>query len=172
MPLLISGLIRIRQVHKFPENTKCAVAHISDLTALFGIIVDKIRQGEDIPHGEEGYYLTVGHYWHWHEVLSCLASALKSRNLVDTAEVGTWQSDQEAADMLRVPVQFVQQLWNPILDIVASRPQSIGWRPEWDEKRFLDNIGDEVDAVLEEGTAKSDSILQYLYQAASSQDKV
>lgn len=39
--------------------------------------------------------------------------------------------------------------------IIPENGIKIGWKPKWDEKRFLDNINDEIDAVVENGKAKS-----------------
>ena len=39
--------------------------------------------------------------------------------------------------------------------IVAESATKIGWKPEWDKTRFLDNMDAEIDAVLANGEAKS-----------------
>lgn len=49
-------------------------------------------------------------------------------------------------------------------DIVAKKARKIGWKPAWDKDRFLQNIDDEIDAVLELGKAKSgliDSLFEF-----------
>jgi hypothetical protein len=40
-------------------------------------------------------------------------------------------------------------------DMVAVNAYKIGWKPEWDEKRFLECMDDEVVAVLELDTVKA-----------------
>jgi hypothetical protein len=39
-------------------------------------------------------------------------------------------------------------------DMVAVNAYKIGWKPKWDEKRFLECMDDEVVAVLELDTVK------------------
>lgn len=43
-------------------------------------------------------------------------------------------------------------------NIIAERGRSIGWNPAWNEDRLLQNIDDEIDAVVEHGKAKSSLI--------------
>ena len=86
--------------------------HISDLTALYGRIIEKILKKEALPTGTEGYYFALAHDLVWWEVLNHLAEALHSRGLVTDTKTQIWPSDEAAAEALGVPVQFVQPLWN------------------------------------------------------------
>ena len=86
--------------------------HISDLTALYGGIIEKILQQETIPNGTEGYYFALAHDLFWWEVLDRLAAALYARNLVTDSQTQVWPSDEFAAESLGVPMDFVQPLWN------------------------------------------------------------
>ena len=45
--------------------------------------------------------------------------------------------------------------------MVTEKTSKLGWKPAWNKERFLQNIDDEVKAVLELGQAKS-SLLQSL----------
>ena len=86
--------------------------HISDLTALYGRIIEKILQKEALQSGAEGYYFALAHDLLWWEVLDQLAVALNARNLVTDSKTQIWPNDEAAAKSLGVPVQFVQLLWN------------------------------------------------------------
>lgn len=50
-------------------------------------------------------------------------------------------------------------------NIVSDNEHRLGWKPTWNEERFLQNIGDEVQAVLDHGKAKS-SLIDSLFEAA------
>lgn len=50
--------------------------------------------------------------------------------------------------------------------MTIERPQTIGWKPVWDKERFLQNINDEIDNVVELGKAKS-SLIDSLHKAAA-----
>ena len=39
-------------------------------------------------------------------------------------------------------------------DFVPVNAAKLGWKPEWDQERFFENIDDEVQAVLELDTVK------------------
>ena len=91
---------------------KVSGVHISDLTALYGEIVDKILRHEPIRSGTEGYYFALAHDILWWEALDRLAAALRARGLVTDATTQVWPSDDAAAEALGVPVQFLQALWN------------------------------------------------------------
>ena len=86
--------------------------HDSDLSALYGQIVEKIIRGEGLPSGTEGYYFALAHDLHLWEVADSLAVALHARGLVEDPKTQIWPSDEAAAEALKVPVQFVQPLWN------------------------------------------------------------
>ncbi|KAF2250147.1 hypothetical protein BU26DRAFT_296445 [Trematosphaeria pertusa] len=48
---------------------------------------------------------------------------------------------------------------------VADTEGRLGWRPVWNTERSLHNIDDEIDAILEEGKAKS-SLVGSLFASA------
>ncbi|QKX57751.1 uncharacterized protein TRUGW13939_04871 [Talaromyces rugulosus] len=165
LPVYVQASLRNKTVYRFPENTKVSAVHISDLTALYGRIIDKVLRDETLPCDKEGYYFALAHDLFLGEVLDRMALALKSRGLI--AEPGTrvYPNDHAAAESLGVPEQFVQTLWNSGDNIVADVPFKIGWRPAWSKERFFANINDEIDAVLEHGKAKS-SLIDSLFKAA------
>lgn len=86
--------------------------HISDLTALYELLANKILKKELPPSGEEGYYFAIAHSIYFGEFLDQLAVALHARGLVIDAKTETFANDEEAAAALRVPMQYVQVLWN------------------------------------------------------------
>ena len=91
---------------------KVSGVHISDLTALYGLIIEKILRKEALPSGTEGYYFALAHSFVWWEVLDHLAAALKARDLITDTKVQAWANDEAAAEVLGIPVPFVQPLWN------------------------------------------------------------
>jgi len=86
--------------------------HISDLTTLYGRIIERILQGEPLPTGREGYYFALAHYLHFGEVLDHLAIELKARGLITDGKTKIYPNDEAAARSLGVPVPFVRPLWN------------------------------------------------------------
>ena len=86
--------------------------HISDFTALYGRIIEKILQKEALPSGTEGYYFALAHESFQWEVLDHLAVALNARGLVTDSKTQLWPSDEAAAEAFGVPVQFVKPIWN------------------------------------------------------------
>jgi hypothetical protein len=86
--------------------------HISDLTALYGRIIEKILQKVTLPSGVEGYYFAQAHDVEWWELLDRLAVALNARGLVTDSKAQIWPSNEVAAESLGFPVQFVQVLYN------------------------------------------------------------
>ncbi|KAL3480460.1 hypothetical protein BJX99DRAFT_254451 [Aspergillus californicus] len=165
LPVYVQGSLSHQAVYRFPENTKVSAVHISDLTALYRRIIEKVLLGETLPCDKEGYYFALAHDLFLGEMLEHLTQALESRGLVTDRETRVYPNDQVAAELLGVPEQFVQPLWNSGDNIVAELPLRIGWRPTWSKERFFDNINDEIDAALELGKAKS-SLIDSLFRAA------
>ncbi|KAJ5587254.1 uncharacterized protein N7459_003019 [Penicillium hispanicum] len=165
LPIYVQASISNKTVYKFSENTKVSAVHISDLAALYGQIVKKVLQGETLPSDKEGYYFALAHVVFLGEVLDHLALALKSRDLATDSKTQIYPNNQAAAESLGVPEKFVQTLWNSGDNIVAEVPFRIGWKPVWSKERFLENIDDEIDAVLELGKARS-SLIDSLFRAA------
>ena len=89
-----------------------SAVHISDFTALYRRIIEKIFQKETLPSGVEGYYFGVAHDFTWWEALDQLAVALDARNLVTDSKTQVWPSDEAAAESMGIPVQFARLLWN------------------------------------------------------------
>ncbi|KAL9058634.1 MAG: hypothetical protein Q9162_001641 [Coniocarpon cinnabarinum] len=165
LPPIVQASIKRNGVNKFPENTKVSGSHVSDLTALYRKVVEKILSKETIPSDTEGYYFATAHDIYLWEASDHLAAALKARGLVTDSTTKIWANDEEAAEALGVPVAFLQALWNSGDDLVSERTRAIGWNPAWDRERFLRNIDDEVVAVLEEEKPKS-SLIDSLHEAA------
>ncbi|KAH9206114.1 hypothetical protein DL95DRAFT_488492 [Leptodontidium sp. 2 PMI_412] len=168
-PITIQASIKQKSVSKFPEDGKCAGVHISDLTNLYGLIVKNILEGSGalIPNGMHGYYVAIAHEMSRWETLNRLAAAMKARGLVASSETQVWTSDEAAAEATGVPAMFVDILFNSSANIIADNAFKLGWKPKWDETRFLDNIDDEIMSVLELGKAKS-SLVDSLFLAAGS----
>ncbi|KAH7072309.1 hypothetical protein BKA63DRAFT_605181 [Paraphoma chrysanthemicola] len=164
-PPYVSAALAHKAVYKFPENTKISGVHISDLTGLYGLVLEAILQGKQIEHGEKGYYFGIAHPLHWHDLAKHLALALKARGLVTSDETRIWSSAEEAAEPLGVPAAFVQALWNSGENIITHNEERIGWKPIWTTEKFYARIDDEIDAVVELGKAKS-SLIDSLHAAA------
>ncbi|KAJ5167023.1 uncharacterized protein N7482_005804 [Penicillium canariense] len=163
LPLYVKASISAKAVYKFPENPRVSGVHISDLTALYGLIVEHILRGETVPSGREGYYFALAHDMFLGEVGDHLARALCDRGLISDSKTHNYSDPEAAAESLGVPAPFVQMLWDSGPDIIAELPHSIGWKPEWNKERFLQDVDDEVQAVVDLGKAKSslvDSLLK------------
>ncbi|CAI7655918.1 unnamed protein product [Penicillium glandicola] len=165
LPVHVQASISGGAVYKFSENTKVSSVHISDLTALYGRIIENILQGEPLPTGREGYYFALAHYLHIGEVLDHLAIQLKARDFITDSKTRTYLNDEAAAEYLGIPAPFVRPLWNSGDNIIAEIPHKIGWRPMWNKERFMQNIDDEIQAVVEHGKAKS-SLIDSLFEFA------
>ncbi|KAI9832678.1 MAG: hypothetical protein M1819_004263 [Sarea resinae] len=194
LPVLVQAFISRKKVYRFAENTKASGVHISDLTALYGLLVEKILQKETPPSGVDGYYFALAHDYIQPEFLEHLAVALQARGLVTDPTPQLWPSDEFAAESLGIPLQFVQLMWNsgyvlppPPLrierlvpsskahltkyssdTIVSENPYRLGWKPAWSKDRFLQNVDDEIEAVLQLGKAKS-SLVDSLFDVATEQ---
>lgn len=82
------------------------------MTALYARIVEKIVNQEKIGINEEGIYFAIAHNLYFHDVAKSLATALRSRDLVTEGDPKTFESTEQAAQILGVPAPFVQPLWN------------------------------------------------------------
>lgn len=50
-------------------------------------------------------------------------------------------------------------------NIISEKNHRLGWKPVWNKDRFLHNIDDEIQAVLDLGKAKS-SLIDSLFESA------
>jgi hypothetical protein len=89
---------------------KPPAAHISDLVALYNLLLEKCLLKEPIPTGEHGYYFAMAHRAPWWEVMHRLAKALYTRGLVSEPEVYTWPSDAMAAEYLQLPELYIRAM--------------------------------------------------------------
>lgn len=148
-------------------------AHVTDLANYYALLIRSIVDGRAPPSGEKGWYLVSAHSFTWHAFLDALAKELFARKLVDSPDVKEWPSEVFTTKSLGLPPAFADVAWNskyvPFLSnlrryavfqgvadshsvfVVSERGTELGWQPEWDYGRFLQGIGEEVDAVLEVG---------------------
>ncbi|KAK1751479.1 hypothetical protein QBC47DRAFT_391890 [Echria macrotheca] len=165
LPVYIQGCFSSKSVRKFPNNITVSAVHISDMTALYEKMVEKILLKEPIPDGEKGYYSAKAHEVQWWELLTRLAVRLEARGLAADSTVRLWSDDKAAAKVLGVPEQFVSILWKSTSSMVPVNKRYLGWEPVWNKERLLANIDEEIDAVLELGEAKS-SLISSLFEVA------
>jgi hypothetical protein len=89
-----------------------SAVHISDQTALYARIVERIL-ADDVPEsGEKGYYFALAHDVDWHKTAAEFAVAMKARGLVDDDVTRVWASDEEASEASGIPAAFVQLFFN------------------------------------------------------------
>ncbi|VTT56445.1 unnamed protein product [Fusarium fujikuroi] len=93
-----------------------------------------------------------------------LAAAMKARGLVTSDKPEVYPSNEFDADSIDVPLEFLEDLYKSGGHFTATRPQSVGWKPQWDSERFLKNLDGEIEDVLELGKAKS-SLIGTLFAA-------
>ncbi|KAM5388320.1 hypothetical protein ACJA88_000184 [Fusarium oxysporum] len=148
----------------YPIRKSLQTIHISDLTALYYRIIHAALKNEDIPSGKEGYNFAVAREMDMREFQDHLAAAMKARGLVSSDKPEVYPSDEFAAEAIDVPVEFLSALYKSGGNFTATRPQSIGWKPEWDKERFLKNVDVEIEDVIELGKAKS-SLIDSLFAA-------
>ncbi|KAK2482478.1 hypothetical protein H9L39_04270 [Fusarium oxysporum f. sp. albedinis] len=148
----------------YPIRKSLQAIHISDLTALYYRIIHAALKNEDIPSGKEGYNFAVAHEMDMREFQDHLAAAMKARGLVSSDKPEVYPSDEFAAEAIDVPVEFLSALYKSGGNFTATRPQSIGWKPEWNKERFLKNVDVEIEDVIELGKAKS-SLIDSLFAA-------
>ncbi|KAL3485503.1 hypothetical protein BJX62DRAFT_247458 [Aspergillus germanicus] len=167
LPAYVQAALAQKAVYRFPKNTKVSAVHISDLTALYRLIINRILCGESetIPCNKERYYFALAHDLFLGDVLEHLGLALESRGLVADGRKRMYPSGRIAAESLNVPEEFVQALWNSGDDMVAEIPSRVGWRPVWSKERIFEKFDDEIDAVLELGKAKS-RLIDSLFRVA------
>lgn len=87
--------------------------------------------------------------------MDLLAKAMHARGLVNSPSVKTWPSYEQAADEYGFPRQFIRAMGTSSGDIVAEKPFELGWKPQWDEKKYLESIDQEVQDVLELDSGKA-----------------
>ncbi|KAK3052348.1 hypothetical protein LTR09_006558 [Extremus antarcticus] len=147
---MIKASIANAAVHKFDQDGAPLAAHVSDVIALYVLLVSKILQGSAIPSGARGYYFATAHRIPWWETLQRLAIFLHARGLVTSKSVSTWPSDEMAAESLGFPRHFVRGMGTATPQLVpVNAYEQLEWQPKWTLEMFWESLEDEVDAVRE-----------------------
>ncbi|GJC90129.1 hypothetical protein ColLi_12967 [Colletotrichum liriopes] len=126
-----------------------AAAHVTDLAALYVLLIEKILQGEPIPSDEVGIYFGVAYKISWWKVMSAISQALHSRGLVKDLEPQFWSSYDAAADELGWPRAYIRGMGTSSPKLIPLNAYKLGWKPKWGESRFMESIDDEVQAALD-----------------------
>ncbi|VUC22173.1 unnamed protein product [Clonostachys rosea] len=154
IPAITRASMKLKTVYKFEKDGHPPAIHISDLTALYAAILEKIILKETIPSGEKGYYFAMAHKSPWWEVMERLAQSMHARGLVSEPTAKVWPSYEVAAEHTGFPLIFIRAIGTSNGDLVPVNGPKIGWQPKWTEKMYLDSIDDEVQAVLDLDTVK------------------
>ncbi|KAH7128021.1 hypothetical protein B0J13DRAFT_646173 [Dactylonectria estremocensis] len=152
LPTTIRASIANKAVYRFPEGTQWPAVHVVDLAHFYIRLATSIIQGKGLPSGRDGYFFTSAHQVSWHKTLDRIAAVLYARGLVSQPDVKAWPSEDLACQSLGLPPQYVQMGWNSSAVCTSENCQLVGWMPQWDEERFLRDMDDEVQAVLEAST--------------------
>ncbi|KAF4979131.1 hypothetical protein FZEAL_4621 [Fusarium zealandicum] len=154
IPAFVRTSIKEKTAYKFDKDSNPPATHISDLTALYMILLKNILKGNPVPTGKNGYYFALAHKCPWWKVMDGLAEGLYSRGLITEPEVKVWPSYDIAADTLGFPRLYIRAIGTSNGEQIVVNPYKLGWKPEWDEEKFLNSLDDEIQAVQELDTVK------------------
>lgn len=85
-------------------------AHISDLVALYALLVERILKGDPVPSGEKGYYFAMAHRSPWWDAMQRIAEAMHARGLVNEPKAKTWPSYEMAAESVGYPLLYIRAI--------------------------------------------------------------
>ncbi|KAF5680734.1 hypothetical protein FCIRC_5721 [Fusarium circinatum] len=155
IPALIRTSIKLRTVHKFDRDSTPGNVHISDLTDLYILILNKILKEEPIAVGTDRYFFSVAHRISWWKIMDKIAEGLYARGLVDEPTPKIWPNYDVAADALGFPRKFIRPMCMPNGDLEPANGIALGWRPKQDnEQKCLDQIEQEIKDVEELDTVR------------------
>ncbi|KAK6216565.1 nad dependent epimerase dehydratase family protein [Colletotrichum tabaci] len=121
IPTYVRVSIRNQIVNKFDQDGHPAAAHVTDLAALYVLLIEKILQGDPIPSDEVGIYFGVAYTMSWWKVMSAIARALHSQ-LETKAELLTRLRSQVPGNFLWAAVMVesmeiatsTRKIWNVV----------------------------------------------------------
>ncbi|KAI7764092.1 hypothetical protein LZL87_006474 [Fusarium oxysporum] len=155
IPALIRTSIKLKTVHKFDRDSTPGNVHISDLTDLYVLILNKILKEEPIAIGTERYFFSVAHRISWWKIMDKIAEGLYARDLVDEPTPKIWPNYDVAADALGFPRKFIRPMCMPNGDLEPANGTALGWMPKQDsEQKCLDQIDQEIKDVEELDTVR------------------
>ncbi|KAF5528980.1 hypothetical protein FMEXI_14431 [Fusarium mexicanum] len=155
IPALIRTSIKLRTVHKFDKDSTPGNVHISDLTDLYILILNKILKEEPIAVGTDRYFFSVAHRISWWKIMDKIAEGLYARGLVDEPAPKIWPNYDVAADALGFPRKFIRPMCMPNGDLEPANGIALGWKPKQDsEQKCLDQIEQEIKDVEELDTVR------------------
>ncbi|KAF2130369.1 NAD(P)-binding protein [Dothidotthia symphoricarpi CBS 119687] len=126
------------------------VCHVSDNTALYVKLLEKILSGDNPGHGKNGYYLASSGSVAWIDIYTAFARALATRNVIDSAEVK--KPDETAlekmAQALYCPKEMIVVQLGGTCTLKADRASKIGWKPKYAPEHILEVADAEVELIL------------------------
>lgn len=69
------------------EDQKWAVCSLEDTISLYFFLLNKILNGEDVPHSKHGYFLCSPGLIAWEDIYAAIAKALLGRGLINSPEL-------------------------------------------------------------------------------------
>ncbi|KAI1263557.1 hypothetical protein F5Y18DRAFT_437908 [Xylariaceae sp. FL1019] len=91
---------------------------------------------------------------------------MHKRGLVDEPKAVVWPSEEKADGAFKVPPGWAKNGFSNGYahfhmsvqahdQVIPVKKDLLGWQPEWDQKRFMANLEDEVRDALESDISKS-----------------
>ncbi|KAH7329444.1 hypothetical protein B0I35DRAFT_45103 [Stachybotrys elegans] len=151
IPLFVRTFMRTKAVYKLPIENQWSAVHVVDLANYYVCILQAIKNGTPLPSGYDGYMFPSTHQFSYSELLEHLAAALHEMGYIDSAEVKTWPSKEAACKDLGIGPEVLRTALCSNTIIIPVKGETIGWKPEWNKERFLQNLKDEVKDVVELG---------------------
>ncbi|PVH74920.1 NAD(P)-binding protein [Cadophora sp. DSE1049] len=167
LPSHIRAFIKHKKVYIFDKEGSPPAAHVTDVASFYGLLTEHILRKETIPSGKNGYYFITAHTSPWWSVMQRVGDALYARGLVTEAKPHTWPSDEMAAEALGLPLLYIRAIETSSGDMIGINAQQLGWKPKWNQDRYLNNMDVEVKGVLEMDEMKP-SLLQKLLESEKS----
>jgi hypothetical protein len=168
------------------------VVHVSDLAEFYTLLVHKILSGSASTTEVEGYFFPVAHETDMWDTADEFAKALHAKGLVNESKAVEWPSDEVAAKDLGMPAEFIPLLLHPkyvvlllylpqratawplnLADLSLCSQQiepirafQLGWKPKWDNEKYLASRADDVETFLNNADSFSAASFQALVEDA------
>lgn len=100
--------LSIQQLFSSNKSQHPVAAHVTDVAALYILLIEKILEREPIPSDEVGFYFGNAFKTSWWNIMSGISQALHARGLVKNSEPQVWTSYETAADELDWPRAYIR----------------------------------------------------------------
>ncbi|KAM5355057.1 hypothetical protein ACJ41O_001703 [Fusarium nematophilum] len=148
IPRLVRNAVQHRRLeYVAPGTSSLGHVHVTDLAALFEVVLARSIEDSSLPAGRNGYFFANTGRHAWKEVAEKLAVVGHDRGILDSPVAVPLDLGSAAARFFDSDAVKTERTHASTSSTIAERGREIGWKPEKTEEDWWAGVGEALDTA-------------------------